>query len=386
MPHMVVAKALLNACLNGEAVADVLVLALPDVQRAGWRSAAAQALYAQALHRLALWCVDHDRYLHNVAVLQEGRYPVSMAVAPPPRTVSTAVRRALRQAVHQSVSREAEPADNLPAWSVAAPRLQPGEAVLIAAPLCLTQRANREVDAFLCDYPPLTRTPQDPAVRLLLPSHLGRALHADIGAEAAAWHPFSRILGIVRNHPRGREIEVLRVELCTPLALPRSYNLEPTWDEALVEETAALSPVDSESYWAAKEVQEYRDSRPAALLRARHAGGAQSDEEVLREATLERNKALAGTSTARNLTRANGSPYEGRDTFWCALAALLPAWQAQFALAPPKVSALLTAFDQVYDEEWKKLTSDPLLAGALRYTPEVMEAAREKIAGLSAAE
>jgi hypothetical protein len=379
-PQLIVAEALLGACLDSDPAADVLAVPLKEVQRAGWRSAAASAIYTKALRRLASWCADHGHYAHNVAAVQDmaalrdARHPVSLAVERTPPAHAWTIRRAKPA--------NAESVDEPSSWSVVAQHVRPGDAVLIAAPLCLKQGENGAIDACLCDYPEFVRTPQDPVVPLIMPAHIASALRAEIGPEAAEWHPFSRILGIVRHSARGQHIEVLQVELSAPLPVPRRYNLDPEWYEALIDEASSISPVDSESFWARKELKECLASKRYVIYTARKAAECLSDDEANLEAALARNAALASFDSSRGNTRRMGSPYEGRDAFWCALAALLPAWKAQFSLPAETVSVLLMVFDKAYDKEWLALVSDPLLGGTLRYTPEVIATARQRIAGM----
>jgi hypothetical protein len=263
--------------------------------------------------------------------------------------------------------------------------LKPGNAVLVAAPLCLTRGEGDEISACLCDYPAFVRTPQDAAVPLVISVEGKQNLLSLLGSEAAAWHPFCRILGILRQGSLGLRVEVLQVELAVPIPDGRRYSHKATWDEALIEETTSFDYESREAEWAQKELADYQSGKLFRSLGNLTNVHLLTPVETDREELLARCIALAGSGSSsayRALTRKTGSPFEGMDAFWCSIAALLPSWKSQFPLDSNKVSALLIAFDKAYGHEWQSVAADPALVGAIRYSPAVMATARTRIAGL----
>lgn len=390
-PQAIEAESLLAACIDKAPLVQAMSLSLKKVHQAGWRSPEAHALYADACSELSDWCVRNEHYVHNVSTLQDVSFDTGMNLctesdrrrAERPRRRWRFLRRQTEfEAKVMERIRWKSLYGDLPTWAKAVRKLVAGQAVLIAAPLCLTQDGEGgEIDACLCDYPPLVRTPQDAKLALLMSGEGKRDLLAKLGSQAAAWHPFCRILGIFRQEPQGPRVEVLQVELASPLPSERDYWHEPNWDEALIKETASF--IDArEATWAQDELKKFESGKIFGSLRLGSMSGLLSRAEEDEEERLARGIAFA--DSAMGLVRETGSPFEGLDAFWCSLATLLPSWKTHFPLGDDKVAALLIAFDKAYGLEWHQVAANPALDGVLRYTPAAIAEARAHIEGLLA--
>jgi hypothetical protein len=392
MPQVIEAESLLAACIDRAPAAHAMSLSLEKVHQLGWRSREAQELYAHACERLSNWCVQHRHYVHNVSTLQDIDLDAGMSLS------TDSDRRRMEQPQQRwRRFRRASEFDarvmerirwktlyqDLPAWSIAARKLQAGHPILVAAPLCMTRGEDDEIHAFLCDFPPFVRTPQDATLPLVMSSGGKQSLFSQLGSEAAAWHPFCRILGILQTDSLGPRVEVLQVELAVPLPDAREYSHRASWDEALVKEATSAAFGTREAEWAQKELEEYQSEKMLQFLRVDSKANLQSPVAAGDNELLARSIALAGSeSPFRALTRETGSPFKGMDAFWCSIAALMPSWKTDFPLSNDKLSALLIAFDKAYGDEWHKVAADPALVGAIRYTPAVIAEARTRIAGL----
>jgi hypothetical protein len=290
------AEVLLNACLDGLPAAKASGLSLQAVHRAGWRSVEAQALVEHACVRMTMQCEGAQRSLHNVA-LQEGL---------------------------------------LPTWSARQQRFPPGTAIHITAPLCLVSTTGGEATAFLHDYPPLARMASDETLPLQLSPTLQRQLIDHLG-EAAAWHPFCKILGFVRQVADAPCIEVIQVEFAVPLPFYSALAAS-AWEQGLLREAACSSSA-----------QGARSFTPAQ---------------------------------AGDLALPLAEP-DGANGFWCTLATLLPAWKKQFALTPATVHALLASFDHRFDRAWRLTVGNAAIASRMRYSVAVMAEARSRLAALA---
>ncbi len=380
---------LLQARLDGVPAVEGCGLSLERVDALGWRSRRARLLYDEACERVAQRCVDAGRYAHNIGVWQalNDLDDAHLALAtntdrqrighpqPLPWPRKRASKRDAR--VNEQVRARGRYSE-VPSWGMMAGKLHEGDAVLVAAPLCVVADEATGSEAFLCDYPDFVRAAADPRVRLSVSAEAVQRLQDELGA-AVAWHPFARVLGIAHQTPRGLSLDLLRLELRVPVPEDRRYTHQATWDEALVEEAAKPGYDMREAQWAEKQIAALRTFSPGPGM---YALPDAIDPQA--RAELARRVALASDDTHRSLTRDSGTPYHGIDAFWCAAAALLPAWPREFVLESDKVEALLTAFDVAHGPPWQNIAGDPALAGAIRYRPAVMAEARARIAALSA--
>lgn len=389
-PQVVEAESVIQACIDKLPAATAMSLSLTKIHQVGWRSPEAHRLYAEACEKLSNWCVQKRRYVHNVSTLQTIEFNADFNLCterdrrrleqpqrgwwPFPRQSEFDARRAERRQLEKFYN-------DLPNWTQAVKQMPVGEACLIAAPLSLIEGDDSEVSACLCDYPPFLRTPQDAAVALLMSDMNKQALLAKLGPLAAAWHPFCRVLGILHQEPQGLAVKVLQIELAIPVPAERNYLHKPMWDEALVKETMSFGFELREAEWAQEDLAEHQHGQMFRNFGINSGSNLLSLTGENDEEFLARMISLAESKFRAQIRRA-GSPFEGRDAFWCALAVLLPAWKTQFALNCDKVTALLIAFDKTYGHEWQQVASNPALSSSLRYTPEIMQAARHRIAAM----
>ena len=390
-PLIIEAESLLAACIDKAPAVLPMALSLAKINRLGWRSREAYGLYALACERLSQWCVVNKRYAHNVSTYQDIDFQAGISlctkgdlqkIEQPRRRWRLFRRESEFDAKWAEKLRLANLYKDLPTWSMAVKALNPGDAILVTAPLCLTRDRDIEVHACLCDYPAFVRRAQDTTLALFISSEGKKTLLSLLSDKALEWHPFCRILGIVRQGPLQIGIEVLQLELAVPLPDGRHYSHEATWDEALIEESTSFDYVRREVEWAQEELMEYESGRVFRNLSSLSNARLVTSVEAEKEELLARGIALAGSGPSRSLTRKASSPFDGMDAFWCSVAALLPPWNEQFRFDSDKLSALLIAFDKAYGDEWQRIAANSALVGAIRYSPAVMATARSRIAGL----
>ncbi|ALF90856.1 MULTISPECIES: hypothetical protein [Ralstonia solanacearum species complex] len=361
-------------------------LRLDEIAKHGWQSDHAWRLCEQACERVAQHCIEAGRHAHNVAVYQAldnyADTPLALAShtdlqrhqAVPPRWLG-GLALAKRSMGYRRVA-IANRYRKVPTWAMCSPRIPANAAVLVTAPLCLESDASGQVRAFLCDYPDISRSPSDPTLELSIPQQTLQKMASDLGP-APNWLPFARVLGIVRDHWNGRRLEVLRLEWRVPAPEARPYDHEPTWNEALLKEAASSTPDLHEMTWAREDLRRLSGHALVWSLRLTDINDSAA------HAALSRQLARADEGSHRALTRRYGTPFHGRDAFWCATATLLHAWPNSFALHAGQAQALLMAFDTQYNADWHTHAEDEALTDLLRYTPRVMTAVRNRLVELA---
>lgn len=380
-PQYIALHAVLGEAMDKTPAGRVMSLSLRRVHALGWRTEAAHRLYEQACARLSTWCVENRHDVHNVATAQDFAHNagVSLYVNDELRRRRKPTRRWwLGESQFDAEWRERERwiarYSGPSTWSGKSHLFQSRDPVLINAPLCISQNETGEISVFLCDYPDFARTPHDTSVRLELPEQIRRQF-ADWFGTTAAWYPFCRVLGLVRHSPFGMRIRVLQIELSAPLPDNPHGSMGLAWDEELLKEATESGSFEVDRVTAALAEHEARVRAAEPPESPLPAYQTESREEWARDLAH-----IISSHSGRGEKSGGRSPFHGQDAFWCAIAALLPAWQRHLAMDGTRLSALLAAFDNSYDEAWRTAASHPALEGKLRYSAEVMDAARDRIA------
>jgi hypothetical protein len=375
-------EALLTACLD-EAPALVRArLDLEAIHARGWRSEPARAQCIACCDDLVRRCIERRRYIHNVAVQQDFELFFDHALAALPPVSGTAGRPAARPHPLAAFAARFRGSDagpdagpiggdrpwqrrlyeDLPCWSMVVRDLDDGELVLIDAPLAARHDEGDGCTFFLCDYPPLLRQPSDVRVPLRVSPDAAGPL-ARMPGVCAGWHPFCRLLALVRQEAGGIVLQALQFHFRLPVPDRHRYRHEPVWPESLLEEAVAVQHKLMEVDWLKKALG--TDPAPGVV------------EDVRQRLRL------FASGTDRALTRGAGSPYEGVEALWCCLATVLPVWSEDFPLTAGQVGRLLEAFDASFTDDWRRTASRLLQAVELRYTPARMDAVRGALAALA---
>jgi hypothetical protein len=319
-----------------------------------------------ATAKLSDWCVGNERYFCNVKVEQHldhedkpfARWP---AISAPTRW----------QQFWSVPKARVKPAFKIKPF--ASGRLRDFDLVLIDAPICMDLDAP-EREAYMCDAPSFARRADDARLPLILSDPVRKRLTA-YASGGADWLPFCRTLGVVRRQAREQAIQVLQVSVRTP----RFPNLG--WSTGLISEAREMKrwraySSDSDFHFLGW-VEAYRAfvADPHKFPLGSNAPAFATPAEPDFAWVMLR---VGGGDALKH----ENNPYRNAEGFWTALASVLPAWRNYFPLTAPQVDALLREFDATYDTEWRGSMKDLALSGLLRFTPEVMDTIRKRIAGL----
>jgi hypothetical protein len=253
--------------------------------------------------------------------------------------------------------------------------LNEGDLVLVDAPLATAPAGESDTRFFLCDYPPVSRHPEDGRLLLRISPEVQRELAA-VPAVDAGWHPFCRALGIVRLDSDGASLQPLQFQFRSPRPDEHRYDHHASWPETLLDEVADIKGQPMEIHWLAPRIE------LAERLTALEHAGASSERAPAAELRRRFKSMVSDTDVA--LTRRSASPYEGVEAFWCCLASILPAWAGAFPLGPAQRATLLEAYDTTFDARWREQQRRLQPFIDLRYTPEVMDRARAILATAAA--
>jgi len=379
-------EALLTASLDDRPAVSPARLDFEALNAEGWRSNTARAQCIACCDDLVRWCVEHRRYVHNVAVRQTvGSYldhdlvctpldpDASSVTGEKPHPLAAGIARLFTRTIvpHAraiGVDRVHRRRLNgeLSCWSMAVRELRDGDLLLIDAPLTTQKGESGDTDFFLCDYPSLLRQPKDVRVHLRVSVDAAKELAALSGVRAG-WHPFCRVLAIVEQEPGGVVLRALQFQFRSPIPDEHRYRRHPPWPESLLEDAQGQERELMEADWLKK------------ALPAETSTGLSPEMAAI---DLRKHLKLYDSGSPYAITRGAGSPYEGVEAFWCCLAVMLPAWTDDFPLAAGQVARLLDSFDATFTSEWRRVASQLHQAVELRYTPALMDEARSILAGL----
>lgn len=249
-----------------------------------------------------------------------------------------------------------------------------GELLLIDAPVSMNSETG---SACLCDVPPFARREGDARMSLMLSDAVRQRLAA-YALTRADWIPFCRTLGIVRRQPRGQAVQVLQISVRTP-----RYP-EIGWVTRLIEEASGMqfgkSYRSDDGVFYSSWIGLYR-----AFVETEREKRGLADNAALAAACGPYFASVMlrhGDFDVPFMLKNENNPYENAEGFWTAVSAILPAWRDYFPLTGPQVDALLHEFDAAYDPTWKAAMADLAMSGLFRFTPEVMDRIRARIAEL----
>jgi hypothetical protein len=189
--------------------------------------------------------------------------------------------------------------------------------------------------------------------------------------------PFCRILGILRVGARGPQLDLLQISMRMPRLV------EAGWSAGLIEEASHIrfyKAWSNDSIYLKDQIDLYQAIIAAA--KDEHPG---IDDEAL---ALQYGSDLAAIirrerSLRNRASQVENNPYERAEGFWTFLASVLPHWRDRLPVNRKQVFGLLRELDMTYDDNWQGLLHDLSLSGLFRFTPNVINNIRGRIATLA---